>query len=78
MPYVQIPPDRLEHLPLFGYDLVFVEGDRLWYHGPFGRTAIDRNRPYVWVDDIGEAIQLGAIAIAQIEGAPEKIDRENR
>ena len=74
MPFVRIPPERLEHLRLFGYDLVFVDGHQLWYHGPHGRTVVDKTDPWIWVDDIGEAIQLGATAIVKVDCGPKKLD----
>jgi hypothetical protein len=62
--WVKIPADKLPHLRLFGYDFIQKGADGLdWYHGPNGRTAVDPADPTVWVEDEGEAMQLGAKAI---------------
>lgn len=63
MPWVRIPVENLEHLPLFGWDLVRDEGSTAWYSGTRGRMRVDKSDPRVWVDDETEAIQLGATAI---------------
>jgi hypothetical protein len=63
MPFCRIPPSSLEHLTLFGYDFIADADDRIWYHGPLGRTSVDKNDPVVWVEDIADAVQLGATDI---------------
>ena len=65
MPFVEIPPENLEHLPLFGYDkLADGDDERFeWYSSPRGRMMIDKRRPIVWVDDPIDAMQLGAISV---------------
>ncbi len=65
MPFVEIPPENLKHLPLFGYDLIADDSQFAWYTGPRGRMRVDKKKPFVWVEDPGEAIQLGAIAVVQ-------------
>lgn len=63
MPWVQIPPDSIKHLPLFGYDIIAEDDSFLWVSSPFGRMRIEKDDPRVFVDDINDAIQLGAKAI---------------
>ena len=62
MPWVRIPPERLEHVHLFGIDLIVDEGDFAWYRGS-KRMYVEKARPRIFVDDIADAIQLGASAI---------------
>lgn len=68
MPWVSIPPEELEHLPLFGYDLVADEGDFAWYTGPKGRMRIEKSDPRVYLEDISDAIQLNAKEILVGDG----------
>ena len=63
MPWVKIPPDRLPSLPLFGVDLIRDEGEFAWYRGSAGRMQVEKADPRVFVDDIADAIQIGATAI---------------
>lgn len=63
MPWVRIPPNRLEHLPLFGIDLIGDDGAFAWYSSPMGRMRVEKSDPRVWVDDEDDAIQLGATAV---------------
>jgi hypothetical protein len=63
MPFVQIPPASLDHLSLFGYDIIVDDGNFAWYHGPRGRTRVEKAKPVVWLDDLADAMQLGATAI---------------
>ena len=63
MPWVQIPPENLAHLSLFGYDLVGDDEEFAWYTGPRGRMRVKKSAPRVWVEDITDAIQIGALAI---------------
>lgn len=63
MPWVKIPPENLLNLALFGYDFIKDDGEFAWYHGPHGRMHIEKAKPCVYVDDIGEAHQLGAIGV---------------
>jgi hypothetical protein len=71
MPWVKIPADRLQHLPLFGIDLIEDQGDFAWYHGPLGRMRIEKADPNVFVEEISEAIELGAKAILVNTERPE-------
>jgi hypothetical protein len=65
MPWVKIPPERLQHVGLFGYEFIQDGADGwAWYEGPIGKTAIDRADPNIWLEDIGEAAQLGARGIS--------------
>ena len=63
MPWAKIPPENLEHMPLFGYDLVKDDGDFAWYRGPEGRIRIEKDAPKFWFEDAGEAHQAGATGI---------------
>lgn len=63
MPFVEIPPEQMKHLSLFGYDLLHDGGRYAWYAGPHGRTKIDKTKPIVWVEDVSDAIQIGAIGV---------------
>jgi hypothetical protein len=63
MPWIRIPPDNLDHLPLFGIDLIKDDGDLAWYRGERGRMYVEKNDPRIWVEDESDAIQLGAISI---------------
>ncbi len=63
MPWCEIPPEKLEHIGHFGYDLIMEDGSLIWYHGPKGRLAVERARPRFWFEDMGEAAQAGATAI---------------
>lgn len=64
MPWVTIPAEMLPQLSLFGIDLIEDCGDdHAWYHGSKGRMYVEKNKPNIWVDEIGDAQQLGATAI---------------
>lgn len=63
MPWVRIPPDRLEHLPLFGYDKIAEDDNFAWYHGPRGRMRVEKDDPRVFLVDDVDAMQLGALEI---------------
>jgi hypothetical protein len=63
MPWVKIPPDRLSHLSLFGIDFIKDDGEFAWYRGERGRMRVEKTDPRIWVEDINDAIQLGATAI---------------
>jgi hypothetical protein len=60
MPWVRIPKERLNDLPLFGYDLIKDEGEFVWYTGPKGRMRIEKNNPRVFLEDVSDAIILDA------------------
>jgi len=66
MPWVRIPPESLAHLVLFEIDLIKDEGDFVWYRGARGRMRVEKANPRVFVEDIGDAIQLGATAILPV------------
>jgi hypothetical protein len=68
MPFISIPPENLAHLPLFGYNLLTDEGDFAWYDSPRGKMRVEKSNLRVWVEDDTTAIQLGAIAIMQVNG----------
>jgi len=63
MPWVRIPPEQLDHLRLFGIDLIKDEGAFAWYRGPQGRMRVEKADPRVFVEEIADAIQLGATSI---------------
>lgn len=66
MPWCELPPDRLVHLPMFGHDLLHDDGMFVWAHGPKGRTRIEKACPRVWFEDMADAVQAGAVAILQV------------
>jgi hypothetical protein len=70
MPWVKIHPDMLEHLPMFGIDVIREDGQFCWYHGARGRMYVEKADPRVWVDDDVDALQLGATAIL-VKATPE-------
>lgn len=63
MPWVEIPPDRLQHIGLFDHDLIADDGAFAWYRCPRGRVRIEKAAPRVWVEDLETAIQLRAVAV---------------
>lgn len=63
MPFFEIPPEKIEHLPLFGYDLIHDDDEYAWYTCPRGRLRVSKRRPFVWAEDDTDAIQLGAIGV---------------
>lgn len=67
MPWVKIPPDKLPHLPLFGIDLIVDQGSHAWYRGERGRMYVEKADPRVFVEDVADAMQLGATAILKTE-----------
>lgn len=72
MPWVKIPPERLSNLPLFGIDMIKDEGDFAWYRGSAGRMRVEKADPRVYVEDITDAIQLGATAVLVTGGSENK------
>ena len=73
MPWAKIPADKLEHMPLFGYDPVKDEGDFAWYRGPEGRIYVENATSKFWFEDIADAQQAGAFAILT-DGRPAEDD----
>ena len=71
MPWVRLPTEKLEHLRLFGIDLIKDENGFAWYRGPVGRMRVEKADPRVFVEDIADAIQLGATAVL-VSGSEEK------
>jgi hypothetical protein len=65
MPWCQIPIEKLPNIKLFGYDILNEDDHFIWAHGPKGRTCIDKAKPVVWFEDVGDAAQAGASAILQ-------------
>lgn len=66
MPWFEIPPEKLPHLSLFGYDRLSdgtSASDFEWYTGPLGRTRVQKSKPFVWLEDVADGIQLGAVGI---------------
>ena len=63
MPWARIPPEYLEHLPLFGIDFLSDDGDFAWYRGLKGRMHVEKASPRVFFEDISDAKQCGATAI---------------
>lgn len=63
MPWVRIPPERVKNLPLFDIDLIKDEGEFAWFRGPSGRMRVEKADPRVFVEDVADAIQLGATAV---------------
>ena len=67
MVWAKIPPEKLEHASLFGYDLI-EEGDKYnSYYNPQGKiTFVEKAAPKLWFEDIGEAIQMGSEGIYSV------------
>ncbi len=63
MPWVKIPPERLQDLPLFGIDLVADDDNWAWYRGSSGRMRVEKSDPKVWFEDLSDAHQCGARGI---------------
>jgi hypothetical protein len=63
MPWVEIPSERLEDLPLFGIDHLVDDGDFAWYRGARGRMRVYKARPRVFFEDLVDAHQCGATSI---------------
>ena len=63
MPFVEIPPEMLQHLSLFGSDLLHDDDQYAWYSSSRGRMRVDKSKPIVWVDDVEDAMQLKAVAV---------------
>jgi hypothetical protein len=74
MPWVQIDPTKLDHLPLFGYDKVAEDGNFIWYSTPYGeRLCVEKDDPRVLLEDINDIMQLNpkAILIVHSDGKPD-------
>jgi hypothetical protein len=65
MPWVKIPPKRLKDVPLFGIDFLRDDDDPAyaWYRGSRGRMRVEKANPYIFFEDVADAIQLDAIGI---------------
>jgi hypothetical protein len=63
MPWFKIPPDKLEHLSLFGIDLIADQGEFAWYRGTNGRMRVEKADPRIFFEDVSEAHQCGATAV---------------
>lgn len=64
MPFVSIAGIDKERLSFFGIELIAEVGSFQFYKDFEGRISVaDKTRPYVWVDDINDAIQLGSDSI---------------
>lgn len=66
MPWFKIKPERLNHISLFGYEIInetdeFIQVRRLDNNEIHILDKNDSNM--IWLDDIGEAHQMGAEAI---------------
>ena len=59
MPSVRIDPNKFEHLPLFGYE-VLVQNDEFIVVHSFerGEEIIPLSDPFFWFDDPQEADQI--------------------
>jgi len=71
MPWVRIPQRRLKDVPLFGIDFIRDDDDDpayAWYRGSRGRMRVEKANPFIFFEDVGDAIQLEAIGI--IKGIP--------
>ncbi len=64
MVWAKIPPKKLEHASLFGYDLI-KEGEKYnSYYNPQGEVClVEKASPKLWFDDVGDAAQMGAEGI---------------
>lgn len=72
MPYCEIPPESLEHLGLFGIDVLHETPTALIVRCVKGdghiEYPVDKLRPHIWFDDIADAIQMGTKAIVPMPG----------
>lgn len=66
MPFFRIAPERLQFVGLFGIDLLKDDGDYAWYSSSRGRQRVYKADPVIWLDDLGDAGQLGALDIIQV------------
>ncbi len=59
----KIPPENLQHVSLFDYELI-KEGEKYnVYNTPIGVVIVDKKNPRIYFKDISDAIQLGAKGI---------------
>jgi hypothetical protein len=65
MPYAEIPPDKLQHLEMFGHQLLEESASQILTACGRGVCVIDKARPIVWFESTEDAMQCGAIAIVQ-------------
>ncbi len=64
MPWFAVPPQKLQHLSLFGYSHPIDIGEHLLAtHSDQGDIVIQKANPVVWLDDTGEAMQMGATSL---------------
>ena len=70
MPSVKIPPDALTRLKIFGYQKVGEDAVHIFYESQDSYVVVRKDDPWIWFEDINDAIQLGAEAI--IVGVPEQ------
>ena len=65
MPWARIKPEDLQFLEMFGHSI--IDEDDEFMHVEYNDTGeeyvIDKRNPYVWFEDEGEAMQLGAKGI---------------
>ena len=73
MPYFSIEGIPQETLTFFGYERVYVDEEFWVYEDADGHTSVvARDRPYLWIEDINDAIQMGTRAIITSQSAPIK------
>lgn len=65
MPYCEVPIEALDRLTLFGFQVLEDDGDFMLVVGDKGRMIVDKSKPFLWFDDIEDAVQIGATAIVQ-------------
>jgi hypothetical protein len=66
MPFCEIPLDSLDHITLFGYQILNENEEFLDVRGHCGRRQIIlKTKPVLWFEpeDMGDAMQLKAVAV---------------
>ena len=64
LPYVSIEGIPDSRLALFGYENLGEDSEFVFYLDLEGRVSIaHKNNPYIWVEDMGDAIQMGSKSI---------------
>ncbi len=63
MPYCSIPTEKLEFLSLFGFRVIGENDDFYFIIDSRGDAIVDKKKPFIWFDDVADAMQMGAESI---------------
>ncbi len=67
MPYVSISDIPEDRLAFFGHEKMAEVDEFLIYSDRDGRLSVTpKDNPYIWVDDISDAIQMGSKSIVTL------------